>query len=156
MSNLLEIVALAAAVAYVVISQVRGQSLQAKRLVMVPAVLIVIGTMGLAGMPGFRAADMACITASALVAVATGVGQGAMTRIEARAGAAWGKLPPRGLWLWAALILSRVAVMVVAHNIGAEAAASLDSVVVVLGVNRLAQAAAIVARAGRAGLQLAL
>jgi hypothetical protein len=156
MSGIVEIAALAAAVGYVVVTQLRGQALQAKRLVLLPLVLIVIGLSGLAGMTGVGADDVACITASALIAVAIGLAQGALTHLDSRDGSLWARMPARGLWLWAALIVSRVVVMVVAHGIGAEAAASLDSVIVVLGINRLAQAGVMAGRATRAGLPLAL
>jgi hypothetical protein len=155
MSGIVEIAVIAAAAGYVVVTQVRGQSLHAKRLVLLPAVVLVIGLAGLHGMTGVSSADVACITASALIAAAIGCAQGRMTQLQSRDGALWGRLPARGLWLWAALVISRVAMMAVAHGIGAEAAASLDSVLVVLGVNRLAQAGMIASRATRAGLPLA-
>jgi hypothetical protein len=156
MSGIVEIAAIAAAVGYVVVTQLRGQALQAKRLVLLPLVLIVIGLSGLAGMTGVGADDVACITASALIAAAIGLAQGAVTHLDSRNGTLWGRMPARGLWLWAALIVSRIVVMVVARGIGAEAAASLDSVIVVLGINRLAQAGVMAGRAARDGLPLAL
>jgi hypothetical protein len=155
MSGIVEIAALAAAVGFVIVTQVRGQSLQARRLVLLPAILIVIGLAGLHGMTGVSPADIACITVGALIAATIGLAQGAVTRLQSRNGTLWGRLPVWGLWLWAALIVSRVAMMVAAHAIDAEAAASLDSVLVVLGINRLAQAGVIASRAARAGLPLA-
>ncbi len=155
MSGIVEIAVLAAAVGFVIVTQVRGQSLQARRLVLLPAILIVTGLAGLHGMTGVSPADIACITVSALIAATIGLAQGAVTRLQSRNGTLWGRLPVSGLWLWAALIVSRVAMMVAAHAVGAQAAASLDSVLVVLGINRLAQAGVIASRAARAGLPLA-
>jgi hypothetical protein len=152
MSGIVEIAAIGAAVIYVIAGQVKGQLLQPKRLVVLPGVLIVVGLIGLAHMRGVGAADIACITATGLIAIAIGLGQGAVTRLETRGGALYGRLPVRGLWLWAALIGSRVLVMVAAHALGADAAASMDSILFVLGINRLAQAGVIVARAVRTGL----
>jgi hypothetical protein len=156
MDNLVEIAVLVAAVGYEIYNQVKGQALHARRLVLLPAVLIVMGVAGLAGMSGVGAADIGCLAASALIAAAIGLGQGALTRLEVRAGALWGRLPGRGLWLWAALIVSRVAIVVAAHAIGADAAASLDSIVLALGINRLAQAGVIAARSTRTEAPLAL
>lgn len=156
MNNTVEIAALAAAIGYVVLTQVRGQQLRGKRLVAVPAVLLVMGIIGLVGMSGIGTTDIACMAASGLIAAAIGLGQGAMTQLEQHDGVPWGQLPVRGLWLWAALVLSRVAVMVVAHALGAEAVASMDAILLALGINRLAQAGAIAARAVRAGVPLAL
>jgi hypothetical protein len=155
MDNLVEIAVLVAAVGYVIFNQVKGQSLHGRQLVLLPAVLIVLGVTGLAGMSGVSAAAVACLAASALIAAAIGLGQGAMTRLEVRDGTLWGRLPRRGLWLWAALIASRVAIVVVAHVIGADAAASLDSIVLALGINRLAQAGVIAARSARTEAPLA-
>lgn len=155
MSGMVEIAVVAAALGYVIVSQVRGQALRAKRLVVLPVVLIVIGLAGLHGMTGVGSADIACITVSALIAATIGFAQGAVTRLQSHDGTLWGRLPVWGLWLWVALIVSRVAMMATAHAIGADAAASLDSVLVVLGINRLAQAGVIASRASRAGLPLA-
>jgi hypothetical protein len=156
MGNVILAAAIAAALAFVIISQVKGQSLHGKQMALLPAILMVFGLVNLAGMSGVGPADIACITGSAVIAAAIGLGQGAVMRLEGRDGTLWGQLPRRGLWLWAALILSRVAVVVVAHALGAGAAASLDSIIVVLGINRLAQAAVVAARAVRAGLPIAL
>jgi len=155
MSGIVEIAVVAAAVGYVIVSQVRGQALRAKRLVLLPVVLIAIGLAGLHGMTGVGSGDIACIMVSALIALAIGFAQGAVTHLQSRNGALWGRLPAWGLLLWVALIVSRLAMMAAAHAIGAEAAASLDSVLLVLGVNRLAQAGVIASRASRAGLPLA-
>lgn len=149
MDNLVEIAVLVAAVGYEIYNQVKGQSLHARRLVLLPAVLIFMGVTGLAGMSGVGAADVEFLTASALIAAAIGLGQGALTHLEVHEGTLWGRLPGRGLWLWAALIASRVAIVAAAHVIGADAAASLDSIVLALGINRLAQAGVIAARSTR-------
>jgi hypothetical protein len=156
MSGITEIAVVAAVVGSVIATQVRGQVLRAKRLLMLPVVLIVIGLVRLHGMIGVSSADIACITVSAVIAVAIGVAQGAITRLESRDGMLWGRLPVWGLWFWVALIVSRVVMILIAHAIGAEAAASTDSVLVTLGINRLAQGGAIAGRAVRAGLPLTL
>lgn len=156
MSGLVGIAVLAAALVYAVVTQVRGQSLQAKRLILLPAILIVIGLSGLSGTANVTATSVGFITASAVLAAVIGMAQGAMTRLQSRNGRLWGQLPARGLWLWLALIASRVLIVALAHAAGAEAAASLDAVIVALGVNRLAQAGVIASRAARHGLPLAL
>ena len=58
--------------------------------------------------------------------------------LEARQGTLWGQMPLRGLWLWVALVGSRVAMMAVAYAIGAKAAYSFDAIILTLGINRLA------------------
>jgi hypothetical protein len=142
-------------VAYSIYCQVRGQVLLGTRMTLLPAGLIVLGLVDIAHMPAVGPADIACIAASAVVAAAIGLAQGARMRLAERNGVLWGQLPVKGLWLWAALIISRVVVMVAAHAVGAEAAASLDSIIFVLGLNRLAQTGAIAVRAAKAGLPIA-
>jgi hypothetical protein len=142
-------------VIYSVYIQVRGQAVQWARMALLPAGLVLFGFAEMVHVPGIGPADIACIAASAAAAVAIGLGQGAQMRLEDRNGSLWAKLPVRGLWFWAALIASRIAIMFVAHAIGAEAAASFDSIIFVLGLNRLAQAGTVAGRAAKAGLPVA-
>jgi hypothetical protein len=139
----------------VIAGQLKGMALRARRVVLLPAVLMVLGLVSLAGSHDVRPDDVLCILASTVMAAAIGFGQGAVMHLEARDGALWGRLPPRGLWLWAVLVVSRVVVTVVAVALGAKAASSTDSIILVLGVNRLAQAAVIAARAIAAGVPFA-
>ncbi|MGP7995941.1 MAG: hypothetical protein ACLPKI_01175 [Streptosporangiaceae bacterium] len=155
MNDLVFAVVIAAVVVAVIISQVKGVTLSWKRVVILPAVLVLFGLENLAGM-AVRPIDVACIAASAMVAAVIGLGQGVTMHLESRGGQLWGRLPLRGLWWWAALVVSRVAVMAVALSLHAKAAASVDSVLLVLGINRLAQAAMIGLRASRAGLPLSV
>jgi hypothetical protein len=148
--------AVAAVIAVVVTRQLKGEPLRARRVVLLPAILIVAGAVSLDGTAKVGAADVVCIVASALVAVAIGLGQGATMHLESRDGGLWGRMPRRGLWLWAALIASRLVVAVIAAALGAKAASSVDSILLVLGINRLAQAAVIAARAVAAGVPFSL
>ena len=75
--------------------------------------------------------------------------------MEARDGVLWGKLPLRGLWLWAALLAWRVLIMVIAARTGAHVAASTTPLLFTLGLNRLGQAAVIVPRALMTGIPFA-
>jgi hypothetical protein len=78
-----------------------------------------------------------------------------MMRLEARQGVLWGQMPRRSLWLWLALVISRVLLLVVSAGIGAHVAASTAPLLLSLGVNRLAQAAVITFRATAAGIPFA-
>jgi len=66
-----------------------------------------------------------------------------------------GEASRKGLWLWGALIVSRVAVIAVAHASGAHLAAGTSAILLTLGVNRVAQAAVVVPRAIAAGIPFA-
>jgi hypothetical protein len=92
---------------------------------------------------------------SAAIAIATGTGLGAMTRIERRDGHLWAQLPKRGLCLWGALIVGRLAITGIAHIDGAHLAAGTSAILLMLGLNRGAQALVVVPRAIAAGIPFA-
>jgi hypothetical protein len=76
-------------------------------------------------------------------------------RLESRDGALWGQLPLKGLWLWALLIGTRLLVSGVADVAGAHVAASTSTILLLLGINRLAQAAVVLPRALAADIPFA-
>jgi hypothetical protein len=152
----IEILAVVGIIGYVIVRQVQGESLRGKRTVLLPAILTVIGFLNLrAGGAHLTGTDVACLVAGIAGSVAIGLAFGAVTRLESRGGYLWAQLPLRGLWLWAALVLWRVAVIAVASGLHAHVAASSASLLLSLGANRLAQAAVVVARATRMGVPFA-
>lgn len=115
-----------------------------------------IGILGISrarSHPG--AMDVALLAVSAVIAIALGLGLGAMTRSERRDGHLWAQLPERALWLWGGLIVSRLVITGVAHVTGAHVAAGSTAILLMLGLNRAAQALAIVPRAIAAGIPFA-
>ena len=153
---MLEVLAVIAIVAYVIGRQLLGESLRGKRVILLPAVLTVIGLTRLGGSGHHvTAVDVACLAVSGVIALAIGLGQGAMMRLEERDGGLWGRMPVGGLLLWAALIASRVTMTVLAGALGAHVAASSAPIVLLLGVNRLGQAAVITRRALNSGIPFA-
>ncbi len=155
MSNVVSVFLIVAVVAVVIGRQLRGESLGARRVLLLPAAVFVVGAAKLHGTAGVGAADVAAIATSVAIAGAVGLAQGTAMHLESRAGTLWGRMPVRGLWLWAVLIGSRLVVTVVAVPLGARAASSTASILLVLGTNRLAQAAVIAARAAAAGVPFA-
>jgi hypothetical protein len=117
-------------------------------------VLAVIGIIGLRG-HHMGPADIAWLTVGAAGSLLIGLAFGLIMRLESRNGMLWGKMPPRGLWLWVALVAWRVLVMALAARTGAHVAASTTPLLFTLGLNPLGQAAVIVARAMRAGIPFA-
>jgi hypothetical protein len=155
-SEILPIVAVIAIVAYVIGRQLVGEPLRGKRIVLLPVILTVIGIADLGGkshhvMP----VDVACLIAGALLVAGIGVAQGLAMRLESRKGSLWGQMPAKGLWLWLLLIASRVLMVVIAHGVNAQVAASSATILLMLGINRLAQAAVVVPRALSAGIPFA-
>jgi hypothetical protein len=151
--SVLDIVAVVAIAGYVIGRQLLGEHLRGRRLILLPIVLVAIGISQLVGHghhPG--TADIALIAIGAVVAIAVGLAQGTLMHLEARGGTLWGQMPLRSLWLWTALVGSRVVFDVVAHGMGAHLAASTAPIILTLGINRLAQAAVVTPRAMAAGI----
>ena len=152
----IEILAVIGIIGYVIVRQVQGEPLRGKRTVVLPAVLTVIGFLNLrGGGTHLTGADIACLAAGTAGSAAIGLAFGAVTRLQARGGYLWAQLPLRGLWLWAALAAWRVVMILLASGLHAHVAASSATLLLSLGVNRLAQAAVIVARAMTMGVPFA-
>jgi hypothetical protein len=141
---------------YVIGQQLLGSALSGKRVVVLPAVLTVIGIIDVSGQKSHLAAtDIVLLVVSAAIAIATGAGLGALTRLERRDGYLWAQLPKRGLWLWGGLIVSRLVIIGIAHASGADAAAGTAAILLMLALNRGAQALVVVPRAIAAGIPFA-
>ena len=78
-----------------------------------------------------------------------------MMRLEARNGALWGQMPVRGLWLWALLVGSRLIMTLIALAVGAKVAGSSAPIIMLLGINRLGQAAIVMRHALATGIPFA-
>lgn len=155
MSPLTVLVALGIVV-YMIGQQVVGRSVSGKRLVVFPAALTVIGILDITGNqshPG--ATDIVLLVVSAVIAIAIGVSLGAMTRLERRGGHLWAQLPKRGLWLWGGLIISRLVIAGIGDASGAHLAAGTTAILLMLGLNRAAQALVVAPRAIAAGIPFA-
>ncbi len=154
--SLLTVLVVVGVIVYVIGQQLVGSALSGKRMVVLPAVLTVIGILDITGHrspPG--ATDIVLLVVSAVIAIAIGAGLGAMTHLERRDGFLWAQLPMRGLWLWGGLIISRLVITGVAHAAGAHVAAGTTAILLMLGLNRAAQALVVVPRAIAAGIPFA-
>jgi len=151
----LVIVIVIGVIGVIICQQVAGQQVQGKRLVLLPAVLTVIGFIDLHNTKHLNSADYVFLAAGAAGALAIGLAFGVITRLSSRDGVLWAQLPPRGLWLWVALVAWRGLIMVVAARTGAHVAASTTPLLFTLGLNRLGQAAVIVPRALLSGIPFA-
>ena len=151
----LEILAAIGIIGFVIYQQVAGQKIQGRRLIVLPAVLTIVGFLGLHGAGHLQTADYVWLTVGAIGSLLIGLAFGAITRLGSRDGVLWAKLPLRGLWLWAALIAWRALIMVIAARAGAHVAASTTPLLFTLGLNRLGQNAVIASRAMLAGIPFA-
>ena len=150
----LEVLVVIGIIGFIIYQQLAGQLLQGKRVVVLPAVVTVIGFLGLRG-HHMGAADIAWLTVGAAGSLLIGLAFGLITRLESRDRVLWGKMPLRGLWLWVALVAWRVLIVVLAARTGAHVAASTTPLLFTLGLNRLGQGVVIMLRAVRAGLAFA-
>ncbi|MDX2539330.1 hypothetical protein [Streptomyces scabiei] len=150
---MLEALAVVAIVVYVVGRQLLGESLRGKRVILLPVILTAIGAKSLSG--DVTRADIGFIVVGAVGAAVIGIGQGATLRLEHRDGGLWGRMPLGGLWWWAALVATRIALTLMAGAAGAHVAASTEPILLTLGLNRLGQAAAVTLRAHRSGIPFA-
>jgi hypothetical protein len=153
-SEILPIIAGIAIVAYVIGRQLIGEPLRGKRVILLPVILTVIGVASLGG-KNARPVDLVCLIVGGLVVAGIGAVQGRAMRLESHNGSLWGQLPPNGLWLWLLLIVSRVIMIGVADGVHAHVAASSATILLMLGINRLGQAAVVVPRALSAGIPFA-
>jgi hypothetical protein len=154
--SVLTVFAVIAIIVFVIGQQVVGSSLRGRRVIVLPAVLTVIGIADLSSSKIHpHATDVALLVVSAAVAIAIGAVLGAMTRLERRDGHLWAQLPKQGLWLWAGLIASRLLITGIADVSGAHVAAGSAAILLMLGLNRAAQAAVVVPRAIVAGIPFA-
>lgn len=154
--SLLTVLVAIGVIVYVIGQQVAGSALSGKRVVVLPAALTVIGILDISGSKAHPdATDIVLLVVSAAIAIGTGAGLGTMTRLERRDGYLWAQLPKRGLWLWGGLLVSRLAIIGIAHGAGAHVAAGTAAILLMLGLNRAAQALVVVPRAITAGIPFA-
>ena len=154
--SLLTVVVAVGLIVYLIGQQLAGAALRGKRVIVLPAILTVAGIVDISGDKAHvGVTDVLLLVLGAAIAVAIGLGLGAMTRLERRDGSLWAQLPTQGLWLWGGLIVSRLAIVAVAHASGASLAAGSSAILLTLGLNRIAQAAVIVPRAIAAGIPFA-
>jgi len=155
-SEVIRVLAVIAIVGYVIGRQLIGEPLRGKRVVVLPVILAVAGVADL-GEHGRQVelADVICLVISGLIAVTIGLLQGGTIRLECRNGALWGQMPVRGLWLWALLVGSRLIMTVIALAVGAKVAGSSAPIIMLLGINRLGQAAIVMRHALATGIPFA-
>jgi hypothetical protein len=156
MHDVVVVLAVIAIVGYVIGRQLIGEPLRGRRLIVLPAVLTVIGAVDLhSSHRPVQPVDVACLVVGGLIAAAIGLAQGRLMRVESRNGSLWAQLPVKGLWLWVGLVVSRVAMTAVALGAHAHVASSSSTVLLMLGINRLSQAAIVAPRALAAGIPFA-
>lgn len=129
-------------IAFVMWSRMRGQPLQAKRLLALPAVFVVLGVTDLTGKhTHYTAADIAFLVAGLVLSAVLGFARGATIELFTRDGELWQRYRPITVALWLALIVSKIILGLIAGAAGASAAAGTNGLLLALGVSLAAEAA---------------
>jgi hypothetical protein len=147
-----------AAVGYMLWSRMKGQPLRAKRLLVLPVVLTVIGVTDLSGSsaPHLTPKDIGFLVASVAVGVVLGAARGATIELYPNHGELWQRYRPSTVGLWVTLIVTRVVVVAVAGAAHASAGGGTNTLLVSLGASLAAEAAIVGPRALSTGLPFAV
>lgn len=143
-----EIVLAVAAVSYLMYRRYVGDVLQAKRLLVLPAVLTIVGLSSMGNPRGLSVAALALVGVSVAVSLVLGVLRGLTVVVDDRDGVAWMRYRVVTLVLWAVNIAAKVGLGVLAHLVGAADSAG-TGVMAALGVGILAESLVVLARAMR-------
>lgn len=153
MPGFLTIVVAVAAIGYVLVSRTQGRPLVARRLLVLPVVLVAVGFSDLTS--HLTATDIAFLAASIAVSVILGAARGATVVLYPNRGELWQRYSRSTVALWIALIAVKLALVGGAGAVGASAGGGSNSLLVSLGASLLAEAAIVAPRALSTGLPFA-
>jgi hypothetical protein len=151
--GLVEIVLILALIAFMIWRRMAGQPLRAARLIVLPAVAVVLGLQELTGL-AFHASTIAVLAIGVLTGIGTGAARGATVGIYERDGYLWYRYRALTVVIWLVIIPLRVG-MVLAATAAGVALPTTGSLLVVLGVSFLAESGVIALRASRTGVPYA-
>jgi hypothetical protein len=142
-----------AGVLYVMWRRLRGESLQAKRLLALPIVFSVLGILDLTASGARRGPySVAFLVAGSLISFVLGAARGASIELFSRGGHLWQRYRGVTVALWGAVIASKLVLALVAHLVGAPAVTDL---MLSLGLSLAGEAALVAPRALFTGVPFA-
>ena len=141
-----------AAVGYVLVSRMRGQALNTRRMLVLPAVLTAIGLVQVLGVARHqvRAADLSLLAGGVVLSAVLGLARGATVAVFTRHGQPWLRYRPATLGLWVATLALRATLTALAYAFGAAVAATGPAILLSVGATLLGEGAMVVHRAHRA------
>jgi hypothetical protein len=153
----LTILLVVAAVGYVLWSRMQGRPLKLRRMLVLPAVLVVLGIVDLTGSsaPHLTSKDIAFLVISVVLSVVLGAARGATIELYPQQGELWQRYRRSTVALWIALIAAKLILIGIASAAGASAGSGTSTLLLTLGVSLLAEAAIVAPRAASTGLPLA-
>ncbi|MGI5238187.1 hypothetical protein [Dactylosporangium sp. CA-139066] len=149
-----------AVIALLMVRRFMGEPLEARRLVVPPLILIVMGGYALSKVD-FAATvhhamlDGAVLGAGAVVAVLGGVLRGLTVRVYVRNGHVWYRYTLVTIAVWAGLIVLRLGQSFAGHALGADQGILTAGLLLVLGLSFLGEAAIVARRAIATGAPFA-
>ena len=149
MSGIVEIVIIVAVVIYMLISRMIGQPAQAKRMLLLPAILTVVGVTQLSGV--HSSTSVLFLVATAAISVVIGAARGFSVRISLRDGAAFVRYTGWTVALWVLNIAVKFGANALLGAIAGKAVGDAsNSVMVTIGLGLLVEGLVVLYRAMRA------
>jgi hypothetical protein len=150
MSGPIEILLIVAAIGYVMVRRLMGEPVQAKRMLVLPGVLCVIGLSDVSHQLGSPMA-VVFLVATAGISVVIGALRGATVKISARDGVAFARYTGLTVALWVANVVIKFGGNLALGAIDAkDASAVSNSLMLTLGAGMLVEGLVVMSRALRA------
>jgi hypothetical protein len=135
------------AVGYVMVRRFAGEPVRLKRLVVLPLGLAAWGVLNLGKVAhGLSTVDVVVLVVEGLVAVLAGMVRGATIQVYVRDGYLWQRYRALTIAVWVALAAVRVGLGFGAAALGAHRAVLSASLLLMLGLSLLGEAAVVVPR----------
>ncbi|WP_031469094.1 DUF1453 family protein [Sciscionella sediminilitoris] len=158
-SELLDIVlglVVVALVVLMIVRRTRGVPVSARRLLIVPLVLLVVGVQQISGdLHVMSRLDWLLALAFAVVSLGAGVLRGVLSRLYEQEGRAWMRYTWVTVCVWLALIPLRVGMVVLANVFGASVAGGTHLMFLLLALTFGGEALVVFPRARARGLVIA-
>jgi membrane protein CcdC involved in cytochrome C biogenesis len=131
-----------------------GEPVQARRLFLLPPVFLVLGVADFVkNAAGITGRDVAFLVVATVLAAVTGWARGRSVALFEKNGYLWLRYRVWTLVIWLGLGAVRLGLDAVAHAAGADAAASGKSLMLMLGVTLVVEAAVVIPRAHATGVR---
>jgi membrane protein CcdC involved in cytochrome C biogenesis len=149
-------IAIVIAVVVVVIAvRLYGEPVQARRLFLLPPIFLLVGAAAFAeSAAAATGVDVVFLLAAVVLAVVTGWARGRSIALFAKDGHLWMRYRVLTLVLWIVLGGLRLGLDAVAAAAGAQVAADQSSLMLMLGVTLVVEAAVVIPRARRSGVPM--
>jgi hypothetical protein len=152
---MLWIVGVGALVVFMIVRRMMGEPLRARRLLVLPLVVAILGAGQVGHVTHVRAVDVAVLAFEAVFAVAVGVARGATVQVYVREGHVWFRYRWITLALWVAAAVLRFAVREVGVLAGANGTLLMHTLLFMVALTLAGEACVVGLRALRTGAPFA-